>query len=180
MASQLVKLFCNSSWQCVIEHNGATWRIQLNSYILQLTPVHNPNDKSITSAHGRKSLYFTMGAPFLKTVPSHGGSGPPSYTIPWPIWVHNPNGISTGSAVFAQMTAECPYTLQWDAPFPSQNLPLPMDGSGCPSNTWFPGLTRVLNPNGISIGGDILQGSLVWETDRPRYLVGNNRPHLRT
>ena len=29
-----------------------------------------------------------------------------------------PNCISIGSAVFAQMTAECPYTLQWDAPFP--------------------------------------------------------------
>jgi len=31
------------------------------------------------------------------------------------------------------MTAECPYTLQWDAPFPSK-LPLPMGGSGPPSN----------------------------------------------
>jgi len=46
-------------------------------------------------------------------------SGLPSNT--WflrPIWAHNPNSISIGSAVFAQMTAECPYTLQWDAPFP--------------------------------------------------------------
>jgi len=25
-----------------------------------------------------------------------------------------------------------------------------------------------------------LQGSLLWQTDRPRYSVGNNRPHLRT
>jgi len=25
-----------------------------------------------------------------------------------------------------------------------------------------------------------LQGSLVWQTDRPSYSVGNNRPHLRT
>ena len=31
-------------------------------------------------------------------------------------------------------------------------LPLPMGGSGPPSNTWFPGPTRVHNPNGISIG----------------------------
>jgi len=29
-----------------------------------------------------------------------------------------PNGKSIDSAVFAQMTAECPYTLQWDAPSP--------------------------------------------------------------
>jgi len=34
-----------------------------------------------------------------------------------PIRAHNPNGISIGSAIFAQMAAECPYTLQWDAPF---------------------------------------------------------------
>jgi len=32
-------------------------------------------------------------------------------------------GISLGSAVFAQMTAECPYTLQWDAPFPLKIAP---------------------------------------------------------
>jgi len=28
---------------------------------------------------------------------------------------HNPNGISISSAIFAQMTVECTYTLQWDA-----------------------------------------------------------------
>jgi len=58
---------------------------------------------------------------------------------------HNPNGISIGSAVFAQMTAECPYTLQWDAPFPHQNCPL---------------------PNGISIGSAIF-ALLTSVTDRP-------------
>ena len=31
---------------------------------------------------------------------------------------HNPNDILIGSAVFAHMTAECPYTLQWDVPSP--------------------------------------------------------------
>ena len=41
------------------------------------------------------------------------------------IQAHNPNGILIGSAVFAHMTAECPYTLQWDAPFPPQNCPFP-------------------------------------------------------
>jgi len=39
--------------------------------------------------------------------------------------VHNPNGTTIGSAVFAQTTAERPYTLQWFACFPSK-LPLPM------------------------------------------------------
>jgi len=38
--------------------------------------------------------------------------------------VHNPNGTSIGSAVFAQMTADCLYTLQWFACFPSK-LPHP-------------------------------------------------------
>jgi len=62
------------------------------------------------------------------------------------------------------MTAECPYTLQWDTPFPSKLL-LSMGGSGTPSNTWFPGLTRVFNPNGISIGSAVLAG-LTSVTDR--------------
>jgi len=30
-----------------------------------------------------------------------------------PTRVYNPNSISIGSAIFAQLTAECPYTLQW-------------------------------------------------------------------
>jgi len=45
-------------------------------------------------------------------------SGLPSNMIPWPIRAHNPNGISIGAGVFAEMTAKCPYTLQWDAPSP--------------------------------------------------------------
>ena len=61
------------------------------------------------------------------------------------------------------MTAECPYTLQWDA------LPLKIvpshGGSGPPSNTWFPGPSRVLNPNSISIGSAVFAG-LTSVTDR--------------
>jgi len=40
-----------------------------------------------------------------------------------PIRDHNPNGISIGSAVFAHMTTQCPYTLQCDAPFPLKIAP---------------------------------------------------------
>jgi len=91
------------------------------------------------------------------------------------------NGISIGSAVFEQMTAECPYTLQWAAlPLP-QNCPLPC-GMLTPSNTWFLGPTQVLNPNGISIGSAIFAGlRLATVADRladHATLVGNNRPHL--
>jgi len=66
--------------------------------------------------------------------------------------------------------------------FPSK-LPISVRGSGLPSNTWFLGPTRVLNPNGISIGSAVFVGlSTVTDrqTDRPRYSVGNNRPHQRS
>ena len=56
-----------------------------------------------------------------------GGSAPPSNT-----WFHRPtrvflqDGISIGSAVFAQLTVECPYTVQWTAMFSPQNCPFPL------------------------------------------------------
>jgi len=52
-----------------------------------------------------------------------------------------------------------------------------------PSNTWFLGPTRVLNTNGNSITSAVTSVT-DWQTDRqtdkPRYSVGNNRPHVRT
>ena len=72
-------------------------------------------------------------------------------------------------------------------PLSPQNLPLPMGGFGPPSNTWFTGPTQVLNPNGSSIGAAVFAGltsvrdrSTDRQTDRPRYSVGKNQPHLRT
>ena len=88
-----------------------------------------------------------------------------------PIGAHNPNGISIGSAVFAQMTTECPYTLQWDAPSPApQKLALPMGhldsrlihGSPGPPESLTQMATRSVQP--------FLQGSLVWQTDRRIYV----------
>jgi len=43
-----------------------------------------------------------------------------------PTWVLNPNGISIGSAVFAQLTAEYPYTLQ-RAALSSLKIALPVE-----------------------------------------------------
>ena len=60
------------------------------------------------------------------------------------------------------MTAECPYTLQLDAQSPLK-LHLPMEAC----NAWFPGTTRVLNPNSISIGSADFAG-LTSVIDRPR------------
>jgi len=64
-------------------------------------------------------------------------------------------------------------------PFPSK-LPLLNLEMLTPSNTWLLGSTRVLNPNGISIGSAIVAGLTVTyrPTDRPHYSVGNNRQHL--
>jgi len=71
-------------------------------------------------------------------------------------------------------------------PFPPQNCSFSW-GIWTPSNTWFREPTRVLDPNGISIGSAVFAGftSVIdrpnRHTDRPRYSVGNNyRLHLRT
>jgi len=67
---------------------------------------HNLTTGRIAAAHERYSLYFTMGCSFpLKIALSHRGSRLPSNT--WflgPTRVHNPKGISIGSAVFAGLT----------------------------------------------------------------------------
>jgi len=70
---------------------------------------------------------------------------------------HNPNGTSIGLAVFAQTTAECPYTLQWFACFPLKIAPSHV-GISTSCNTWFIGPTRVLNPNGNLIVSAVFTG----------------------
>jgi len=59
--------------------------------------------------------------------------------------------------------------LQWALLFPK--IAPSDEGYGPPSNTWFPGPTRVLNPNGISIGAAIFAG-LTSVTDRQTTLLG--------
>jgi len=144
-----------------------------------------------TKVIAHKASYSKLLPNIVAMATSLSTAGPPSST--WflgPIRAHNPNGISIGWDVRAQMTAECPYTLQWGT-FALKIAPS-HGGSGPPSNTWFIGPTRVLNPNGISIGTVVFAG-LTSVTDRqtdgqtdrpadhrPSYSVGNNRPHLRT
>jgi len=57
------------------------------------------------TAHGRDSLDFATDRPFpLKIVPLHGGSEPPSNAcFLGPTRVHNQNGVSISSAVFARL-----------------------------------------------------------------------------
>jgi len=57
------------------------------------------------------------------------------------------------------MTAACRCALQWTAPSPLKIAPI-CGGSEPLSNTWFPGPTRVLNPNGISIGSAVCAGRI--------------------
>jgi len=66
-----------------------------------------------------KNCTFALGDLDLNLI--HGPLDPPESLIQ--------NSILIGSAVFAQLTAESPYTLQWAVLFPSK-LPLPIHGSG--------------------------------------------------
>jgi len=113
------------------------------------------------TAHGRKSLYFTMSAPFPKIAPSHGGSQHPFNTrFLRPIQAHNPNSISIRSAVFAQMTSVSLY-FTMGSPLPPQNCLFPwldmdsitMHGSYGPPESLIQTASRSAQP--------FLQGSLV-------------------
>jgi len=95
-----------------------------------------------------------------------------------PHLVHDSLGQSqhitqTASAVFAQLSAEYPSTLQWAAP--SLKIAPFHGGILTPlSNTWFLAPTRVLNPNGFSIGSAIFAGLMIItgrQTDRPQHSV---------
>ena len=86
------------------------------------------------TAQGRKSSPYTLQWALPKNCPYHGGSGRhlthdslgPSEPAT------RPNGIFIGSAVFAQITAECPYALQWDASFPLKITPFRGDPDSGP------------------------------------------------
>ena len=129
---------------------------------LRPTRVHNPNGKSISSAvffpaQARKSIIPILynGYPFPPKLPLPTGIWTPfNLWFLGPVQAHNPNSIT-----------KCLYNLQWAAPYPSKLL-IPMGDQDPPSNTWFPGNTRVLNSNGISSGSSVFAGSLVWQTDR--------------
>ena len=93
-----------------------------------------------------------------KNCPFAWGSGPPSN-----IWFVGCSGlsISIGSGIFAQLTADSPYSLQWamdDWVSLSPRI-APSHGVICTqSNTWFHGPSWVLNPNSIPSGSAILAG----------------------
>jgi len=78
----------------------------------------------ITKVLAHKACYSKLSPKLVAIATSLTTSEPPSNTwFLWSIQTHNPNGISIGSAVFAQMTAECTYTSHWEAPFPLKIAP---------------------------------------------------------
>jgi len=77
---------------------------------------------------------------------------------------HNPY-ISIRSAVFSQMTAECPYTLEWAAPSPIKIAP---SHGGCEPHLIRGSLgpPESLTQTASQSVQPFLQGSLVCQTDR--------------
>jgi len=146
-------------------HIGATRRIRLNLCILPPSPQpKRPIDRfsHFCTAQGRKCLYFTMGPPIHRISPSHGDQKPHLiHNSLGPMRANNPNGTSISSSVFAQMTAECPYTLQCFDRFPLNTAPshggiwpYVIHGSLSPPKSSTQMAIRSLQP--------FLHGSLVW------------------
>jgi len=76
----------------------------------------------------------------------------PNTCFPAPTRVLSPNGISIGSAIFGQLTAECRRAC------PGMTFPLLclcVRRSGNQSNYTVRGPSRVQIPNAISIGSDV-------------------------
>jgi len=99
----------------------STWGIWASSIHASLGPPESINQMAsglvwpfLNSSRQSIPILYN-GPPFsLKIAASSGEICTPSYT--WflgTIRAHNPNGILIGSGVFAQLCAECPYSLQW-------------------------------------------------------------------
>jgi len=134
--------------------------------------LHHDRFSYFHTGDRRVSLHFTMATPSPKMAPSHGGSGLPcktrflmSYTIhrthPSPQTKRHLYRFSR----FCTDDRRVSLYFTMGRPFPPLKIAPSHGGSGSPSNTWFPGPTRVLNPNGISVGSAL--AGLISVTDRP-------------
>ena len=135
----------------------------------QPIPAHNPNGISIGSAVFAQlttECHYALqqAAPFpLITTPSHGEADLKTRFFR-PIPAHNPNAISIGSAVLAQMTTERPYTLQQDA-LPPQNCPFPWGDVDHHLIHGSLGLPESPTQTASQLLQPFWQGSLVWQTN---------------
>jgi len=112
----------------------AHWRHLVNTTeLMLLLPLTHLSPQSKRKSIGSailtqltaESLYLQWALLSPKIVPSNGGIWTSNTWFPAPTRVANTNGISIGSAIFAQTTAECPYTLQFGTPLSPQNCPFP-------------------------------------------------------
>jgi len=185
MADRSVQLFLNISWQSVVGHIGATWRIRLN--LCTLWPLgeydgscasFGPFDSTTQMAnrsvqpflHSSQHIkipvvyrghpFFHQNYPFacgdLNLNLIHGSLGPPESSTQTASWLVKP-------FCTAHHRASLYFTM--GRPFPLK-IAFSYEGMLTPSNTWFLGPTRVFNPNGISIGSAVF-ARLTTVTDQP-------------
>jgi len=153
----------------------AHWRHLANTIELVLLSTHpSPQPKRqidrfgrVCTAHGRKSLYFTVGDTPPKLPLLVGGSDPPSNS-----WFLEPT-IQMASQSVQLFLHSWPhrvsYTLQWAPLFPK--IAPSYRGSGLPSNKRFLRPIRAHKPNSISISSAVLAG-LTSVRDRQTTLLG--------
>jgi len=163
---------------CTAECHRIYWRHLVNTIELLLPSAHqSPQTKQqidrfsrFCTAHGKKSLDYNR-QPFPKKLPlpardvdPHltddflGQYKPTIQTASWSVQLFSHRWLQTVPILYHGMSLS-PIKIA-----PSHG------GSGPPSNTWFPGPTQVLNPNGISIGSAVFAGLTSvtdWPTDRP-------------
>ena len=132
------------------------------------------------TAHGIVLLYFTTGRPPpLKLPLPTGGTGAHL--------THDSLSPSKPKTQTVSWSGQ-PFLYRW--PIPYNGTPLSPSNCPFPWGIWTPSNTGFLGPPESSTQTEyrsvqlLLQGSLLWQTDRqtdrPHYSVGNNRPHLHT
>jgi len=154
-------------------HIGATWRIRLNLCFLQHTAqMANRSVQPFLHSWQQKVAILYNGQPSPKIVASRWGSGP--HRIHDSLSQTEPT-VQTASRLVQLFSYRWPQSvpkLYNGTPLSPQNCPFPW-GIWAPSNTWFPGPTQVLNPNGILIiiSSAVLVG-LTSVTDQQTTLLG--------
>jgi len=96
--------------------------------------------------------------------------------FPDPIRLSIPSCISISSAIFIQLTAEGPYTLQWAAIHPPPRKKCSLV-HGPLSNTWFLGSTLVHPKSTHRSVRPFLHGSQSWQTDHGTLSVAHTHTH---
>jgi len=149
-----------------------------------------PNGISIGSAKKHSSRQTVPNtwqwAPWPKKLPFPMGDLDPyligPYIVPWADLESSIQTSSRSVQLLCNVHGKAFLYFTMERPFP-KNCPFAWGSRPPPSNRWFLGPTRVLNPNGISIGSVIfarLTTVADQQTDHAILGLYNNRPHLRT